>query len=352
MLCCLYLMIPSIMAESTSNNLSQDNSSNLQHQVEELQKNAEEKYLTGDFYGSIDDLSKAISIYPDSFASHYDRGLSYAEIGSTDEAIEDFSKCIVINPLSDQAYNALGTSYYEKGFTMAAIEKFSKALEINPKNIMAYYNRGIAKQDLEKDEDAILDFKETLKLQSDHISAYLAQATSYYFLKKYTEAISNYTQALTIDPKCTDALVGRALSQYELNKVLEALSDYEQALDIDPKNSRAWNGLAFIYITTLDNNYFNILKADEAATNAVTFNKNPHYLDTLACVYAEKGDFPKAIELEKQAFKLKPNAAFLDMIELFEDKKTFRQWKQSLKEILPPMDATTTVQVTIKNPSS
>ena len=40
------------------------------------------------------------------------------------------------------------------------------------------------------------------------------------------------------------------------------------------------------------------------------------YLDTLACAYAEKGDFNKAIELEKEAYNLSTNIYYKEIMDI------------------------------------
>jgi len=52
------------------------------------------------------------------------------------------------------------------------------------------------------------------------------------------------------------------------------------------------------------------------------------YLDTLACAYAEKGDFNKAIELEKEAYNLSTNIYYKEIMDIFENKLTYLDWKE------------------------
>ena len=63
-----------------------------------------------------------------------------------------------------------------------------------------------------------------------------------------------------------------------------------------------------------------MLAADalDAALNATSIETNANYMDTLACVYALKGDFTQAIKVENEALAKSPgNTDFGARLSLF-----------------------------------
>jgi len=86
----------------------------------------------GDYDGALHDISRALTIAPDSAALHASRGL--------------------IN------------SY--RGDTNAALKDYTRAIEIAPQEMSHYYFRGCVFQDAQKWHEAYLDYKKSAELSS------------------------------------------------------------------------------------------------------------------------------------------------------------------------------------------
>lgn len=108
----------------------------------------------------------------------------------------------------------------------------------------------------------------------------------------------------------------------------KALDYYIKALKEGPDDyAHAYNALAWFYVSCPDPNYRNGKEAIKLAIRALSLDRSYLNLDTLACAYAEIGNFAKAIEIEKEAYKLKPRQYYADMIEAFKKGKTYVQYK-------------------------
>ncbi len=87
----------------------------------------------------------------------------------------------------------------------------------------------------------------------------------------------------------------------------EAVNDDLQAMKAFPERPGAYNAFAWVVATKVfpkRNSYSDDALA--AALKAVTMREDSGFLDTLACVYAYRGDFAEAAATEKTALTLSP----------------------------------------------
>lgn len=110
-------------------------------------------------------------------------------------------------------------------------------------------------------------------------------------------------------------------------EVAEKLAAYKS--EYENLNSQAYNYAAWFYASCPDEKYRNGEKAVEYAMKSVSVIKWAENLDTLACAYAEKGDFEKAVSTETEAYERATNgqlkAEFRERIDLFKSGKTYAQ---------------------------
>lgn len=110
-------------------------------------------------------------------------------------------------------------------------------------------------------------------------------------------------------------------------EVAEKLATYKS--EYEDLNSTAYNEAAWFYASCPDEKYRNGEKAVEYAMKSVSARKTAHNLDTLACAYAEKGDFENAALTETEAYERAPNgqlkAEFRERIDMFKSGKTYAQ---------------------------
>jgi len=118
----------------------------------------------------------------------------------------------------------------------------------------------------------------------------------------------------------------------------QATADYTRALELYPRSALARNNLAWMYVSVPEiAKSIPTAKRDslQLALRAVSINPDDHeFLDTLACVYAEMGDFGKAIHFELEAIekfttgdpaKTNESAEFQKRLQGFRDEKTLMQ---------------------------
>ncbi len=121
----------------------------------------------GDYVGAINELSKAIQIYPNMPDLYNNRGLVKNQMKRYKEAIFDFDTAISLDVNMAFAYNNKADALLRTKQFDSALLTVNKSIELNKTNAFALKNRGeifIAMNSIDK---ACKDLSEALKLSSD-----------------------------------------------------------------------------------------------------------------------------------------------------------------------------------------
>ena len=126
---------------------------------------------------------------------------------------------------------------------------------------------------------------------------------------KYAEALRDCEVVLQKDSTFAPAALLRAEANMKLGNYHVALKEVNHVISIRPRQqflAMAYNGRAWIYAACPDPALRNGRQAiqDAALACKLRFCKNSNTIDTLACAYAEMGDFDSAIRYERQAIAM------------------------------------------------
>jgi len=131
-------------------------------------------------------------------------------------------------------------------------------------------------------------------------------------------------QAYQGKPMSREQTLGYALSlraeMWSKRQIYDrALADFHSAMRMYPEDPLSYNNFAWM-IATKDVPKRDELMSDalNAALKATSIDNTANYLDTLACVYALKGSFAQALNIENEALAKSPrNADFEARLSLF-----------------------------------
>ncbi len=226
-------------------------------------------------------------------------GLLYYQTKEYENAAAQFRQALK-NSSSEQSRFYLAASLEALGKTAEAKQLY---MRINRKSI-AYAD---AQLRLANMEFAAKEFraaekrtKAILKTDADNANGYTLLSSIYLVQGKYRKLLDETESALSL-PQITSRLLFNRAIAYEYFKEFEGVEkSLQRLLASDPGHAEALNFLGYIYAEQG-------LKLTEAETLIKRALKQKpddgYYLDSLAWVYFQRGDYKKAIELQTSAIE-------------------------------------------------
>lgn len=189
------------------------------------------------------------------------------------QGVDYFTKAIAADSDNIELYAARASVWTARKEYARAIQDYDLAIKQAPSEAWLYGNRGIAHSDAKNYPRAIADFSEAIRLQPDAAS-FSSRGFAYLLSADYGKAIADFEQASKLDASLMLPIVN----------------------------------LAYIRACCPEARYRDGTQAVFLARRACRADKylDPENLHVLACAYAEKGDFAKAIRWQQQAIELNP----------------------------------------------
>ncbi len=289
-----------------------------------------------------------------------------------------------LDPESQKAFdlvNRLSIKLEDAG--AASLAMYGILIKLMPEDPRNYMSRAYMLASLDRNEEALADFSRAIELSPNSANLYGWRAQVYMNLDRKQEALADSTAAIRIEPNQTMHYMQRTRIYVSLGENDKALADLESAMKVaDCDGVRAWvcgerakiyqntgrldkclddlkkavelskevpypnaqhcNELAWFYVTCEDPAYRDVkaaLECSQAAANSEYCNEA--ILDTLACAYADDGQWDKAIETERKALEYTGDEdnfrqEFTERLEGFKNHKTYLQQQADKKQKTAP----------------
>ena len=264
---------------------------------------------TGDLRGALNDLNRAIKIWPRNALSYMVRGYVLQELGEIDRAFADSNKAIKLNPKLTEAYVNRSGVWILKGELKKALADTEKALRLEPKNIMALNNKGLSLYMMSRYSEAIKAYNQALKLDPKLALAYANRGHSLFELGHYEKAFADFEKQIALDSTMLWGYIGRAYYWKYKDDLHRALADINRAIKLDPREIHALNvrAIAFELLGEYDRAF-----ADIEAAIRIKPDEPKLYL-TRGSLWRETGNLEKALADQNKAIKLNKDPDFADM---------------------------------------
>ncbi len=288
----------------------------------------------------------AVKLMPDNSAAYMCRGWFHHSFDRDDEAYDDLTKAIECSPENDECYFVRGELLLWTDRPKEAEADFSRAIELKPSEAEYYVYRARVYGELKQREKAVSDSTMAIELDPNNAENYVHRADIYALFEENENAIVDITAAISLgglEYQISWWYYRRAMVWKKLGDMEKVIADLKKAVEVGYQTfmySSSCNNLAWFYVTCEDPAYRDVKAAIEYATKACNdANFSARYLDTLACAYAEDGQWDKAIETQKKAIECENDTEtkqrFAERLEGFKNHKTYLQQEADKKQAAP-----------------
>ena len=123
-----------------------------------------DKKLSGDLEGALDDYSQAILFDPNFGDPYFFRAMVNNDLGNLREAINDYNAAIARNVRPPLIFHYRGVAYHRNGIADSAISDYTHALSMEPASSRVLHLRGLAFLQINDTVSACSDFQEASRL--------------------------------------------------------------------------------------------------------------------------------------------------------------------------------------------
>jgi putative PEP-CTERM system TPR-repeat lipoprotein len=347
------------------------------------------RVLLVDFYLQNKDLKLAFSTAQDAATTMPESlevldalGRAQQASGDTNQAILTYKKLANLQPLSPKPFLRLAEINILAKNLDEAEKNMAKALEIKPDLINA--QRGLVMLNIgsEKYQDAVATSRVVQRQRPKDVVGYMLEGEVYVAQKKWNDALTVYRLALKQTSSLEPAIKIHAILNASGNKIeadkfsaswlkehtkdagfIAHLADealikkdyisadklYSNIVQIQPNNAIAYNNLAWI------NGQLNKDSAVGYAEKAMSLAPNqPAFMDTMALLLANMGNYKKAIDLQSDVVKLQPENTlfklnFAKILVKAGDKKQAKNLLEDLSKLGTKFSAQDEVNAILKN---
>ncbi|HEU4432518.1 MAG TPA: tetratricopeptide repeat protein [Pyrinomonadaceae bacterium] len=185
-------------------------------------------------------LNAALASIPKAALELYDKGVQAAGRGETDVAIDNLRRAIVLYPNFGPALNELGVQYMKKGELDKAAEALQKVLQLSPEAAEPCLNYGIVLLQQKKFTDAEKQLRDAVVKNPNTYTAHLYFGITLIYVKNYPDAETQLRKAVTIGgPKASQAHYYLGGLYWQTGKHKEAADELETFLKLEPKAANA-----------------------------------------------------------------------------------------------------------------
>ena len=287
------------------------------------------------FDESIEELSRAFELSPESLDIRVALGLTYELSGRSDVAATHYEAAIPLDPFNPRLYHHAARSHLAAKHYAEAAANYQAVLDLTPRDMEAimglvrvwlaqrrfdeaerflgteveklgplpelYVVLGIVYREADQAQEAMRAFEQAISEKGDYVQAHFYLAAQLDQLGRREDARSTLKRTLELDPNHPDAMNYLGYMDAEAGEHLdEAKALIERALELDPDNGAYLDSLGWVY--------YKMGRLDEALTQldraAALIDTDPVIFDHLGDVHFSRQDYEQAARSWRRALEL------------------------------------------------
>jgi type IV pilus assembly protein PilF len=218
----------------------------------------------------------------DQSAIHYRLGVVHLNEKNLADALNELTKAVEIYPGDPSYHNALGLAYFAKGMNTEALASMDRALSIDHdysearvnksavyiveqrwteavdeaktavKNIFyrtpeyAYYNMGWAYYNTGELEKAVESYSKAVAANKSYAQAWYSMGLAYEKMNKSKDAVHSYEKAAAAFPGYLDAYFNMGIALVKAKDKPGAVKAFEKVIEIAPASEKAQSAREYI----------------------------------------------------------------------------------------------------------
>ncbi len=197
----------------------------------------------GNHNAAIEEINKAIALFPDHPDSYLHRAIIYKDSGKLFQAVEDYSRALEIAPGTASVHYDLAQTLRELKMYELASEEYLKAIALDSLMLQAYNNLGVTYRDMKEFGKAIECFKIVIERDPGYIKAYNNLGACLAESGQIEGAIEIFRKAIQVDPNYAGAYKNLAMVYVQSRRSAEAYVYLRHYLSLNPGDRQAQTAL-------------------------------------------------------------------------------------------------------------
>lgn len=258
-----------------------------------------------DYTNAIRDCACVIDMESGDAYAYGLRATCYAEIGDNALALADCERALEQNPNSREIVATQANLLFDSGDYADAIGVCTSAIDRGMDEAYFVGLRGTFHLRHGVKDEAISDLTRSIELLPDAKHAYLWRGRAHLDAGNFDAALSDADAAAELPPKDENADLLRTSILLDSGRTSAAMKLFDRMLTDYPDSIALLNAKAYTLCTVPESIHRDGEEAVRLAEKALKLSSDPdrpaYIVDTLACAYAETGQFDKAIALQREA---------------------------------------------------
>ncbi len=203
------------------------------------------RYQMGEFYSSIADMTKYLSIKPKKEKApeaYFYRAMSKLALKNPTDALEDFNTAIEQDKNNTEYYLNRATAYLGLDDVKKASNDYKKIVNIKKSEATTEDHLRVAEAEVlnGNDKEALLYYDIIVSKDKYNDNVYLDRARLYEKLGKYYDSINDYTTVLRLNPAQRVVYKERGLLLVNTKSYRKGILDLDIAIQDEPQNAKLY----------------------------------------------------------------------------------------------------------------